>query len=32
VALLLATALLQPHLTPAPLPDAFVTWFFVLTA
>lgn len=30
VALLLVTALLQPHLTPAPLPDAFVTWFFVL--
>ena len=30
VALLLATALLQPHLTPTHLPDAFVTWFFVL--
>jgi adenylate cyclase len=24
------TALLQPHLTPTHLPDAFVTWFFVL--
>ena len=30
VALLLVTALLQPHLTPTHLPDAFVTWFFVL--
>jgi adenylate cyclase len=30
LALLLATVLLQPHLTPANLPDAFVTWFFVL--
>ncbi|MGH3563650.1 MAG: hypothetical protein ACRDTN_18160, partial [Mycobacterium sp.] len=30
VALLIVTALLQPHLTPADLPDAFVTWFFVL--
>jgi guanylate cyclase len=30
VALLVVTALLQPHLTPAHLPDAFVTWFFVL--
>ncbi|MEB3022790.1 adenylate/guanylate cyclase domain-containing protein [[Mycobacterium] crassicus] len=29
VALLLVTALLQPHLTPANLPDTFVTWFFV---
>jgi adenylate cyclase len=30
LALLVVTALLQPHLTPAHLPDAFVTWFFVL--
>lgn len=30
VALLPITALLQPHLTPAHLPDPFVTWFFVL--
>ena len=30
MALLLVTALLQPHLTPTHLPDAFVTWFFVL--
>lgn len=30
VALLIATALLQPHLPPVGLPDAFVTWFFVL--
>ncbi|MGH3556505.1 MAG: adenylate/guanylate cyclase domain-containing protein [Mycobacterium sp.] len=30
VALLVVTALLQPHLTPADLPDAFVTWFFAL--
>jgi guanylate cyclase len=30
VALLAATALLQPHLAPAKLPEAFVTWFFVL--
>ena len=30
VALLLVTALLQRHLTPTHLPDAFVTWFFVL--
>ncbi|MFZ1163624.1 adenylate/guanylate cyclase domain-containing protein [Mycobacterium sp.] len=30
VALLPITALLQPHLTPTHLPDAFVTWFFVL--
>jgi guanylate cyclase len=30
VALLLVTAVLQPYLTPAPLPEAFVTWFFVL--
>jgi adenylate cyclase len=30
VALLAVTALLQPHLTPAHLPDTFVTWFFVL--
>jgi adenylate cyclase len=27
---LVVTALLQPHLRPADLPDAFVTWFFVL--
>lgn len=30
LALLLFTALLQPHLTPAKLPNGFVTWFFVL--
>jgi adenylate cyclase len=30
VALLVVTALLQTHLTPAHLPDAFVTWFFAL--
>jgi adenylate cyclase len=30
VALLPITALLQPRLTPAHLPDTFVTWFFVL--
>ncbi|HEX7323075.1 MAG TPA: adenylate/guanylate cyclase domain-containing protein [Mycobacterium sp.] len=30
VTLLVVTALLQPHLAPANLPDAFVTWFFVL--
>jgi adenylate cyclase len=30
LALLLITALLQPHLTSANLSDAFVTWFFVL--
>jgi guanylate cyclase len=30
VALLPITALLQPHLTPAHLPETFVTWFFVL--
>ncbi len=30
VVLLVVTALLQPHLAPANLPDAFVTWFFVL--
>lgn len=30
VALLIVTGLLQPHLTPANLPEAFVTWFFVL--
>jgi adenylate cyclase len=30
LALLPITALLQPHLTPAHLPDTFVTWFFVL--
>jgi adenylate cyclase len=30
VALLVLTALLQPHLVPADLPPAFVTWFFVL--
>jgi adenylate cyclase len=29
IALLVATALLQPHLAPANLPHAFVTWFFV---
>lgn len=30
VALLIITAMLQPYLTPAALPEAFVTWFFVL--
>jgi guanylate cyclase len=30
VALLPITALLEPRLTPAHLPDTFVTWFFVL--
>jgi adenylate cyclase len=30
IALLVVTALLQPHLAPADLPDAFVTWFFAL--
>jgi adenylate cyclase len=30
LALLVVTVLLQPHLTPAKLPNAFVTWFFVL--
>ena len=30
VALLAVTALLQPHLRPAHLPDPVVTWFFVL--
>ncbi len=30
VALLVVTAAVQPHLTPADLPDTFVTWFFVL--
>jgi guanylate cyclase len=30
VALLVLTALLQPYLVPAELPEAFVTWFFVL--
>jgi adenylate cyclase len=30
VALLVVTAVLQPHLAPANLPSAFVTWFFVL--
>ena len=30
VALLIVTALLQPHLAKAHLPDAFVTWFVVL--
>jgi adenylate cyclase len=30
VALLIATAVLQPYLVPADLPDAFITWFFVL--
>src|ERR1700733_942746 len=29
-ALLIATAMLQPYLVPAILPEAFVTWFFVL--
>ncbi|HEY6980251.1 adenylate/guanylate cyclase domain-containing protein [Reyranella sp.] len=29
-ALLIVTALLQPHLAPVGLPDSFVTWFFVL--
>ncbi|OBK51234.1 adenylate/guanylate cyclase domain-containing protein [Mycobacterium sp. 1081908.1] len=29
VALLIVTALLQSHLTPASLPNTFVTWFFV---
>ena len=28
--LLIATAILQPYLVPADLPEAFVTWFFVL--
>lgn len=30
VALLVVSAVLQPHLSPARLPEAFVTWFFVL--
>jgi guanylate cyclase len=30
VAVVALTALLQPHLKPANLPDAFVTWFFAL--
>ena len=30
LALLLVTATLQPYLVPARLPEAFVTWFFVL--
>ncbi len=30
VGLLIATAVLQPYLTPAELPETFVTWFFVL--
>jgi len=30
VALLILSAVLQPHLTPSGLPEAFVTWFFVL--
>ncbi len=30
VLLLIVSAILQPHLTPAALPEAFVTWFFVL--
>jgi len=30
VLLLVATAIMQPYLTPVGLPDAFVTWFFVL--
>lgn len=28
--LLIVTAVLQPYLVPADLPEAFVTWFFVL--
>ena len=30
VLLLIVSAILQPYLTPAGLPEAFVTWFFVL--
>lgn len=30
VGLLVVSAFLQPHLTPAHLPETFVTWFFVL--
>src|SRR5208283_1446959 len=30
VLLLIVSAILQPYLTPAALPEAFVTWFFVL--
>jgi guanylate cyclase len=30
VFLLVATAIMQPYLTPVGLPDGFVTWFFVL--
>jgi adenylate cyclase len=30
VLLLIVSAILQPSLTPAALPEAFVTWFFVL--
>ena len=30
VLLLVATAIMQPYLKPVGLPDAFVTWFFVL--
>ncbi|BBY05502.1 hypothetical protein MNVI_08200 [Mycobacterium noviomagense] len=30
IVLLVVTALLQPHLVPAELPDSFITWFFVL--
>ncbi|MGB7098955.1 MAG: adenylate/guanylate cyclase domain-containing protein [Xanthobacteraceae bacterium] len=30
VVLLIVSALLQPYLVPAALPEAFVTWFFVL--
>ena len=30
VVLLIVSALLQPYLVPADLPEAFVTWFFVL--
>lgn len=30
LALLTATAIMQPHLAPGRLPEAYVTWFFVL--
>src|ERR1700674_846896 len=30
VMLLIVSAFLQPHLTPAELPEAFAIWFFVL--
>src|SRR5262249_43070935 len=30
VALLIVSAMLQPYLTPVGLPEAFVTWFFVV--